>query len=48
MKLAIVMTIPKPTTAFPKLNPLISIGGSPALDTPAPPIMADFEGTFHP
>ncbi len=38
------MVINKPSaiTKFPKENPRISNGGSPALLTPAPPIMADF------
>eukprot|EP01083_Nonionella_stella_P302287 1041629_1 len=37
-----VMRIPPKITRFPSENPRISNGGSPALFTPAPPIMALF------
>mmetsp|Transcript_35009 Transcript_35009/g.80941 ORF Transcript_35009/g.80941 Transcript_35009/m.80941 type:complete len:118 (-) Transcript_35009:106-459(-) len=36
------MRTPRPITRLPKENPRISKGGSPALFTPAPPIIADF------
>ena len=39
------MVTPAPMTRLPKEKPRISNGGSPALFTPAPPIMADLDGS---